>query len=176
MTIAANVLNAIGGSPSVDKPSFIPTFPLPLPLTNVSVNLKALSDGLIQMFMLIESTTRRSKSIGAAYEYILSLLDALCEQYGEKAVFHGNPFLQVDAMGWVSGVYCTDDCDPVPPLTTIQEPPAHSTHSFPSHFFSHTLTYVIQAPKINTLADAISGLLGIAEQGGGCPVPGKEEL
>jgi hypothetical protein len=105
MTIVANVLNAIGGSPSVDKPSFIPTFPLPLPLTNVSVNLKALSDGLIQMFMLIESTTRRSKSIGAAYEYILSLLDALCEQYGEKAVFHGNPFLQVDAMGWVSGVY-----------------------------------------------------------------------
>ena len=31
MTLACNVLNAIGGSPQVDKPGFIPTFPGPLP-------------------------------------------------------------------------------------------------------------------------------------------------
>jgi hypothetical protein len=31
MTLASNVLNAIGGSPQIDKPGFIPTYPGPLP-------------------------------------------------------------------------------------------------------------------------------------------------
>ena len=39
------------------------------------------------------------QSIGAAYEYILSLLEALCEQYGEPAVFSGDAALQVPVMG-----------------------------------------------------------------------------
>ena len=50
--------------------------------------------------MLIESTTQRDKSIGSAYEYVLSLLQVLCEQYGEAAVFTGNFSLQVEAQAW----------------------------------------------------------------------------
>src|ERR1700730_7630242 len=32
MTIAANVLNAIGGSPAINTPKFIPQYPGPLPM------------------------------------------------------------------------------------------------------------------------------------------------
>src|SRR4051794_37030257 len=31
MTLASNVLNALGGSPQIDQPGFIPTYPGPLP-------------------------------------------------------------------------------------------------------------------------------------------------
>src|SRR5947199_3695973 len=31
MTLASNVLNALGGSPQIDRPGFIPTYPGPLP-------------------------------------------------------------------------------------------------------------------------------------------------
>ena len=34
------MLNAIGGTPMMDAPGFIPQFPLNLPLTNVSVSIK----------------------------------------------------------------------------------------------------------------------------------------
>jgi hypothetical protein len=67
MTIAANVLNAIGGAPFIDSPTFIPDFPLRLPLTNVTVDIEPLSAKALHNFMLIESTTYLDKSIGAAY-------------------------------------------------------------------------------------------------------------
>lgn len=138
MTIAANVLNAIGGAPMIDSPTFIPVFPLALPLTNVSVGISPLSKTTLQNFMLIEATTHDDRSIGAAYSYVLSLLQALCEEYGEDAIFTGDPSLQVMA----------------------------STFGQPAQ----------TANKVTGLADAISALLGVAEQGGGCPVTGKEWL
>lgn len=138
MTIACNVLNAIGGAPSIDMPSFIPEFPLTLPLTNVSVDIAPLSDSLIQNFMLIEATTSRDKSIGSAYMYILSLLEALVQEYGESNIYTGNFSLQVQAQ-------------------TFDNPPK-------------------VAKKISNFSDTVEALLGVSEQGGGCPVPGHEEL
>jgi len=76
-----------------------------------------------------------SKSIGAAYEYVLSLLKVLCEQYGESKVFTGNYSYQVEAQ-------------------TMNQ----------------------TASKIANLHDATTALLGVSDQGGGCPVPGKEQL
>ena len=67
MTTACNCLNAIGGAPMIDSPSFIPSFPMRLPLTNVSVGIAPFSRSLMQKFMLVESTTAAAKSIGAAY-------------------------------------------------------------------------------------------------------------
>ena len=90
MTIAANAMNAIGGAPNIDHPAFIPQFPLNLPLTNVSVDIQRFDNFSIQNFMLIESTTELAKSIGGAYEYVLSILQELCDRYGEPAVFIGN--------------------------------------------------------------------------------------
>lgn len=57
MTIAANVLNAIGGSPVINQPSFIPSYPGPLPMNigDLIVGLAPLSkEVLFDGFMKIE--------------------------------------------------------------------------------------------------------------------------
>ncbi|MEH3062533.1 MAG: ferritin-like protein [Methylobacterium radiotolerans] len=59
MTIAANVLNAIGGAPRINTPAFIPTYPGPLPMNvhgSLQVGLAPLSKSLIKdVFMAIEA-------------------------------------------------------------------------------------------------------------------------
>jgi hypothetical protein len=58
MTIAANVLNAIGGEPAINQPSFVPSYPGPLPMNvhgGLTVGLAPLSKALIHdVFMEIE--------------------------------------------------------------------------------------------------------------------------
>jgi hypothetical protein len=58
MTIAANVLNALGGAPRLDRPGFIPVFPGPLPMGvrgGLEVGLHRLTRGLVaSTFMVIE--------------------------------------------------------------------------------------------------------------------------
>ena len=57
-TIACNLLNAIGGSPSIANPSFIPSYPGPLPMgvhRSLTVGLAPLSRALVHdVFMAIE--------------------------------------------------------------------------------------------------------------------------
>jgi hypothetical protein len=59
MTIAANVLNAIGGQPVINKPDFVPLYPGPLPMNiheGLQVGLAPLSKPLLQtVFMEIET-------------------------------------------------------------------------------------------------------------------------
>lgn len=58
LTIACNVLNAIGGTPRIDDPSFIPSYPGPLPMgvhSSLTVGLEKLSRRLVHdVFMAIE--------------------------------------------------------------------------------------------------------------------------
>jgi len=58
MTIAANILVAIGGSPAINTPDFIPVYPGPLPMgiaANLTVPIKAFSKQLVKsVFMEIE--------------------------------------------------------------------------------------------------------------------------
>ncbi len=57
MTLAANVLNALGGHPVIDSPTFIPKYPGPLPggvEAELTVHLAPLSKTQIQAFMIIE--------------------------------------------------------------------------------------------------------------------------
>lgn len=58
MTIASNVLNAIGGSPGIDTPDFVPKYPGPLPMninSSLHVHLGPLSfDRVRDEFMKIE--------------------------------------------------------------------------------------------------------------------------
>lgn len=58
MTIAANVANAIGYSPVIDKPGFIPLYPGPLPMhvhEGLTTSLQKASRGMIyNVFMTIE--------------------------------------------------------------------------------------------------------------------------
>lgn len=57
LNIAANVLNALGGAPVIDKPGFIPVFPGPLPMGigDLRVSLQKLTRGHVyDTFMAIE--------------------------------------------------------------------------------------------------------------------------
>lgn len=60
MSIACNVLNAIGGSPAINQPKFVPTFPGPLPMDvgedrGLQASLNPLTkDQVLNVFMAIE--------------------------------------------------------------------------------------------------------------------------
>ena len=57
MTLASNVLNALGGSPRIDKPDFIPDYPGPLPggvESELTVHLAPFSMDQLAAFLTIE--------------------------------------------------------------------------------------------------------------------------
>ena len=57
MTLASNVLNALGGSPSINNPTFIPTYPGALPggvQSELDVHLAPFSMNQLQTFLTIE--------------------------------------------------------------------------------------------------------------------------
>jgi hypothetical protein len=57
MTLACNILNALGGSPEIDTPGFIPTYPGPLPggvESGLKVHLRPFSHDQLADFMTIE--------------------------------------------------------------------------------------------------------------------------
>jgi rubrerythrin len=118
MSLACNVLNAVGGHPVINQPSFIPTYPGPLPMGIGSapgkpflVPLKKLSKELIrEVFMVIEEpedplhfktkipavgleALPQYKTIGQFYEDIKKKIEELGE-----GIFTGDPSLQVT--GW----------------------------------------------------------------------------
>jgi len=116
MTLACNLLNAIGGSPAIDKPDFIPTYPGHLPggvNQGLEVNLGPLSKDILKnVFMEIEEpehpldfesapllaksfATKEYATIGAFYNAIEKNLEHLVELHGEKTVFCGDPALQI---------------------------------------------------------------------------------
>jgi hypothetical protein len=105
MTLAANLLNAIGGAPAVDDPEFIADYPTPLPHSDNSflVSLRLFSPEAIEMFMRIEkpedSDARAEaegyETIGQFYCSLEDGFKALCATLGEKAVFCGDPARQI---------------------------------------------------------------------------------
>lgn len=97
MTTAANVLNAIGGAPSIDDPSFIPSYPLQLPVVNISADIRRFNQISLRNFMEIERPPSKEMSISDAYHDIMHMLTELCQRYGEDSVFIGDKSLQVDA-------------------------------------------------------------------------------
>ncbi|MEA2755117.1 MAG: hypothetical protein QOJ54_1406 [Aliidongia sp.] len=113
MTIAANVLNAIGGKPVMNNPEFIPIYPGPLPMSvddGISVGLAPLSIDLVRdVFMRIElpetpeyypgllkSVAERDyATIGEFYDAIIAKIEFL----GESS-FTGDPARQVVDNVW----------------------------------------------------------------------------
>lgn len=94
MTIAANILIAIGGSPSIDRPDFVPNYPGPLPMNvgDLTVGIEAFSINLVKgTFMDIEEpehpipvkveaaemATPQYATIGAFYDAIKDQIKAL---------------------------------------------------------------------------------------------------
>jgi len=115
MTIACNVLNAVGGSPYIDRPDFVPNYPMSLPVLNISVGIEPFSITQAYKFRLIERPTGNDTgladvaessaghddlaahggTITGVYDYIVALMTQLCYQHGEKSVFTGNPNHQI---------------------------------------------------------------------------------
>lgn len=107
LSIACNILNAIGGRPVLNKPGFIPRYPGPLPggvESGLHVPLQKFSKELVHdVFMVIEEpeniidipslkATADGVTIGQFYTNIKSListLEAEAKQIG-KTIFTGN--------------------------------------------------------------------------------------
>lgn len=121
MTLAANVLNAIGGKPMIDSPAFVPKFPGPLPggvHEGFKVSLTSLSkDSLKDIYMVIEEPEDPldfeaapllsappdevdSFTIGEFYTSIKQHLRELVAELGEAAVFSGEPSRQFFDQQW----------------------------------------------------------------------------
>jgi CDGSH-type Zn-finger protein len=105
MTLAANVLNAIGGSPALDGPGFLPRYPATLPHSRgaFEIPLARFSRATIETFMRIENPEGagaepepdRYDTQGQFYLAIEQGLQALCTAEGERRVFCGDPARQI---------------------------------------------------------------------------------
>jgi hypothetical protein len=107
MTIAANILNALGGEPAIDKPGFVPEYPSELPMGiggDLVVNLAKYSkDQVKDTFMRIEEPENPLvlkallESAEPEYHTIGQFYRALQERIYELApdVLAGNPKWQV---------------------------------------------------------------------------------
>lgn len=111
MSIAANLLNAIGGEPQIDVPGFIPSYPGPLPMSignGLIVGLERFSARLVSdTFMKIEEPAHPivfSSAAGEAPQYstIAAFYDALLvklQDFGPGA-FKGDPARQLAGTRW----------------------------------------------------------------------------
>lgn len=107
-TLAANLLNAIGGTPAVDAPDFLPNYPTRLPygIDDIEVHLYGFSRNGIFQGMVIEhpkdirpgvvaNQVPEHMTIGEFYVWIEARLRAAVDKHGEPAVFCGDPSRQV---------------------------------------------------------------------------------
>ena len=107
MALAANILNAVGGSPKFDYDGFIPDFPTTLPHSDgsVEVGIGKFSAAGIKSFLMIERPAETDDkpaeegyhSIGQFYSALTEGLKSCCEQWGEDVVFCGDPTWQLTA-------------------------------------------------------------------------------
>jgi hypothetical protein len=104
MTLAANVLNAIGGSPAIGQQGFIPTYPGPLPggvESGLTVNLAPFSMTQLQTFLDIEQPAKPlefndalAESDGITIGQFYGLISAAIGLIGES-LFTGSLATQV---------------------------------------------------------------------------------
>src|SRR5690348_11011843 len=105
LTLAANVLNAVGGVPHLDHPSFLPSYPTYMTHSNKAfkVPLGKFSKETLAVFLQIEKPIAHSglpeddnyETIGQFYEAIEDGLRHLSAVHGEDKVFTGDPARQL---------------------------------------------------------------------------------
>ncbi|MBX8529706.1 ferritin-like protein [Pseudomonas cichorii] len=100
MTLASNVMNALGGSPVIDSPGFIPKYPGPLPggvQSDLTVHLAPFSQKQLETFLQIEEpehaldfkllAAQKDLTIGQFYTAIIQAI----EQLGDGAFLNPSP-------------------------------------------------------------------------------------
>ncbi len=105
LTLAANLLNAVGGRPVLDSPDLLPAYPAFLPHSDRSVelSLRRFSRTAVEGFLAIEHPGAAGSgsqddvfaTIGQFYRAIDEALVRLCAELGEIALFCGDPARQV---------------------------------------------------------------------------------
>lgn len=105
LTLAANLLNAVGGTPVLDAPQMLPGHPTNLPHGDRSFEVSLVPFGLeaLELFLKIERPSAPAapaesdgyETIGQFYAAIEVGIRELCTGLGEDAVFSGNPARQV---------------------------------------------------------------------------------
>ncbi|WP_183142103.1 ferritin-like protein [Pseudomonas cichorii] len=100
MTLASNVMNALGGSPVIDSPGFIPNYPGPLPggvQSDLTVHLAPFSQKQLKTFLQIEEPEHALDfKLLAAQKYLTigqfytAIADAI-EQLGEDVFLNPSP-------------------------------------------------------------------------------------
>ncbi|MEU4843677.1 ferritin-like domain-containing protein [Streptomyces gilvosporeus] len=107
MTLAANLLNAVGGEPKVGRKEFVAPYPVQLPFSSrklPKIGLQHFSPKALETFLTIERPRAMAPkpqpgdgwtSIGQFYDCIRKGLDNLVRDLGHGAVFTGDPNRQV---------------------------------------------------------------------------------
>ncbi|MBK7597146.1 MAG: ferritin-like protein [Acidobacteria bacterium] len=121
LTLAANILNAIGGSPDLDNPDFIPGYPTRLPDSSAhfKVHLERFSKRAIKTFMKLERPAKAGampeadnyQTIGQFYAAIEKGLKEICRH---NRHFNRDRSIQVKPehyYGGGGGVIVVDDLD-----------------------------------------------------------------
>lgn len=124
MTLACNILNAVGGHPFIDNPTFIPEYPTEFNFADrkFDVGIIKFSKPAIEAFLEIEKPSKQrlhvrgehlknlmqpinldEKTIGEFYQTIKDQLVHLVNEYGEEQVFTGNTSLQITANDYYGG-------------------------------------------------------------------------
>jgi hypothetical protein len=133
LTLAANLLNAVGGEPDLTSPGFVPTYPAHLPdgETDFEVGLQSFSKDAVDTFLKIERpalaggeevrTVHRPKKKGSLRaarvhddseehyysigEFYQAIEHSLVDLHAEHgdALFHGDPARQVTPEYYYSG-------------------------------------------------------------------------
>lgn len=107
MVLAANVLNAVGGAPELDKPGFLHPYPATLPHSSnkLLVHLAPFSPEAVETFMEIEKPEETEadpgaesfSSIGQFYRAIQDSIIILWKGRREQELFCGDPSRQITA-------------------------------------------------------------------------------
>lgn len=113
MTLAANLLNAVGGEPRLDTPRMLPGYPRSLPHSDRSLQIPLLPFGpeALEVFLKIEQPAAPCapaesdgyETIGQFYDAIRVGLRELCAVLGEAKVFCGDPARQISEAPFPEG-------------------------------------------------------------------------
>ena len=113
LALAANLMNAVGGTPKLDTPEMLREHPYPLPHSDGSVQVQLMPFGAeaLELFLGIERPASRDApavvegygTIGQFYAAIEAGIRALSDKVGEEAVFCGDPARQVGEMHFRTG-------------------------------------------------------------------------
>jgi hypothetical protein len=108
LTLAANVLNAIGGRPNIDHPQFVPRYPAPLPGDGVLVSLGRFSAAGIESFLRIERPERpgaqpEMTQYRTIAQFYAAIEEALRKLAAERPIFTGHSAYQVHPGTYIYG-------------------------------------------------------------------------